>query len=392
MALNLLTRDDLKSWMAEHRSGAISIFMPTFRKGRETEQNPIRLKNLLREAEARLLDRGVSSLEAQSLLEPAQALVLDTLFWQYQQDGLALFIAVGLFRYYRFPLDFSEFVAVGNRFYIKPLLPLLSGDGQFFVLALSKNEVRLLKGTRNSVDQVDLEDVPQSLARYLRFDDPEKQLQFHTGTTQRRGQRAAIFHGHGVGTNEAQHKVNLLRYFHEVDAGVQELLRSENRPVAQAPLVLAGVEYLLPLYREANTYPSLLEEGIEGNPEEFSPEELHQRAWSLVRPYFQRAQEEASAAYSRLAGSEQASDEIREIVVAAHQGRVDTLFVALGLQQWGSFEPRSSRVLLHEKQETADGDLLDLAALATLLNGGTVYAVEPTRVPGGGLMAAIFRY
>jgi hypothetical protein len=30
--------------------------------------------------------------------------------------------------------------------------------------------------------------------------------------------------------------------------------------------VLAGVEYLLPIYREANTYPHLLAEGIHGNP------------------------------------------------------------------------------------------------------------------------------
>jgi hypothetical protein len=42
-------------------------------------------------------------------------------------------------------------VVVTDRFHIKPLLPLLSGDGRFYVLALSQSEVRLLQGTRYSV-------------------------------------------------------------------------------------------------------------------------------------------------------------------------------------------------------------------------------------------------
>jgi hypothetical protein len=46
-------------------------------------------------------------------------------------------------------------VIVSERFHVKPLLPLLSGDGRFYVLALSQNEIRLLQGTRYSVEQVD---------------------------------------------------------------------------------------------------------------------------------------------------------------------------------------------------------------------------------------------
>jgi hypothetical protein len=38
-----------------------------------------------------------------------------------------------------------------DRFHLKPLLPLLTGDGRFYILALSQNQVRLLQGTRYSV-------------------------------------------------------------------------------------------------------------------------------------------------------------------------------------------------------------------------------------------------
>ncbi len=294
-----------------------------------------------------------------------------------------------MFRYYRLPLNFDALVVVTNRFHIKPLLPLFSSDGQFYVLALSQNEVRLLQGTRYSVSEVNLERVPTSLTEALRYDDPEKRRQFHTSTRTpgSRGERPATFHGHGAGSNDA--KSNLLRYFHQVDEGLQELLRHE-----QAPLVLAGVDYLLPIYQEANTYPHLVEGGVEGNPEELNVEELHKYAWAIVRPLFLAAQKEAAARYNKLAGvgSEQVSNDLKDIIPAAHQGRVETLFVAVGIQRWGSFSLDTNIVQLHKEAKPSNEDLLDLAAVQTLLNGGTVHVVEPEEMPDETSLAAIFRY
>jgi hypothetical protein len=68
------------------------------------------------------------------------------------------------------------------------------------------------------------------------------------------------------------------------------------------------------------------------------------------------------------------------------------LFVAVGVQQWGIFNPGSNIVDLHSEAELGDEDLLDAAAVHTVLNGGTVYAVEPNQVPDGVQIAAIFRF
>ena len=51
---------------------------------------------------------------------------------------------------------------------------------------------------------------------------------------------------------------------------------------SHAPLVLAGVDYLFPIYREANTYPHLLDKGITGSPEELTIKDLHRQSLSLV--------------------------------------------------------------------------------------------------------------
>jgi hypothetical protein len=371
--------------------------MPTHRVGREIQQDPIRLKNLLAQADEHLVAGGLRTPDVQQLLEPAQALLVDGLFWEYQSDGLAMFISSDTFRCYRLPFDFRELVVVADRFHLKPLLPLLAGDGRFYVLALSQSEIRLLQGTRYSVSPVNLERVPESLDQVLKWSDPEKRLQFHTTTRTPGGERVrpsvrterpAIFHGHGVASADDP-KDYILRYFHRVDEGLSDVLGGE-----RAPLVLAGVDYLHPIYRDANTYPHLLDQGIEGSPEELSAKELHEQAWAVVQPLFLAQQEQAAALYTQLAGtgSERSADRVEHVAPAAYVGRVETLFVALGLQQWGTFDPQTNAVHLHQQPQPGDEDLLDFAAIHTLLNGGTVYAVDPHKVPGHKPLAALFRY
>ncbi len=384
--MNTLSKDELKTLMQKQKGLCVSIFMPTHRAGAETQQNPIRLRNLLRKAEDRLIESGLRAQEAEELLKPTQEILGNGLFWRRQSDGFAMFLSSDVFKYYSLPLDFRELLVITDRFHIKPLLPILSGDGQFHVLALSQNQVRLLQGTRQSVNEVDLEGVPKNLADALQSDIFGKQLRSHTGASVGGGDRSSMFHGQGAGT-EVPKKDNILRYFKLIDKGLYELLRDKREP-----LVLAGVDYLFPIYKEANSYPHILDEGITGNPEGLSAEELHKEAWAVVHPHFQKAQEEAISLYMQSAGTGLTSSDVEEIVQAAYHGRVGSLFVAVGLQQWGAFDPDSNEVHLRQKAEPGDEDILDFAAIQTFLNGGDVYAVRPEKVPDNAPMAAVFRY
>jgi len=383
--MDLLTKDDLRTLIEKQKGRCISIFMPSRRAAPENQQNPIRFKNLLGEAERQLLASGLRRIEAEKLLKPSQGLLNNRSFWQHQSDGLSVFLSSRTFRYHRLPFSFDELVVVTDRFHVKPLLPLFTGAGRFYLLAFSQNKVRLLQGTRYSASEVELEAVPKSIDQALKYDDPEKQLQFHTGTPGGRGERAAMFHGHGVGTDDA--KQNILRYFRQIDKGLHDLLKDE-----QIPLVLAGVEYLFPIYRQANRYPYLVDEGITGNPDELSAKELHGRAWSVVEPLFLKARDQAVARYKQLAGTGLASSDLESIVRAAYHGRVESLFVPVGIQRWGRYDPDANVVHSHPNPEPEDQDLLDLATIHTLLHSGTVYAVKPEEVPDGVVQAAVFRY
>jgi len=191
--------------------------------------------------------------------------------------------------------------------------------------------------------------------------------------------------GHGADIEDV--KGNLLQYFQRVDKGLHDLLKEGN-----IPLVLAGVEYQFPIYREANSYPFLMEQGIAGNPKGSSPEQLHRDAWAIVKPHFQKAENEALSQYSQSLGTGLTSDTIQEIIPAAYHGRVGILFVAPGYQDWGTYSTADDKVVLDEKQEPGNEDLADFAAISTFLNGGTVFVVAPDLLPGGARMAAMFRY
>jgi hypothetical protein len=382
MQLDHFSRDDLQTLGQDQKGSCISIYLPIQRNTPQMNENRIRFKNLLREADKRLKEFGHPG--EQSMLEEPQKLVDDKLFWQDQCDGLALFLSPGFFRFYCAPITFDEMVVVSNRFHIKPLLPFLTDDTRFYVLALSQNRVRLLQCTRHSFTEIELEGVPESREEALRYDEPEHQQQLHTGTAPRGGRGPAVFHSQGASVDN---KDLILRFFQQVDRGLQKHLSRE-----RAPLVLAGVDYLFPIYREANTYPHILEQGIPGNPDEVRSEELHQQAWEIVQPVLEKTVDNAAAQYDGLVGTGRSSNDVREVVQAAYYGRVDSLFVALGVHLWGSFDPNSDKVVIDREHKPGNEDLLDLSAVHTLLKGGTVYAVDADKVPDDGLMAAIYRY
>lgn len=384
--MNQEFREELRELVQKQGGPCVSIFMPTFRAGTEVQQNPIRLKNLLRESEQQLVSLGARQPEARELLGPAHGLLADGNFWRRQADGLAVFIASDVFRTYSLPIHFDELSVVTDRFHVKPLLRVLAEDDRFFVLALSQKELRLLECSRFGVSVVELEGVPKSMDEALKYDDPQRRLQFHTGTQGRGGgKRSALLHGQGVGVDDT--KSNIWRYCLMIDDGLHNLLREE-----RAPLILAGVDYLLPIYREANGYPHLVENCITGNPDVLSADELHARAWEIVQPHFKQGQEEAMAKYLRLAGTGLASGDVREIVPAAVFGRVESVFLPVGKQIWGSFDAQQNEVILHQEVQPGDQDLLDLVAIQTFTNGGAVYVVEPEQIPNKQSAAAVFRY
>ncbi len=384
--LTAVDREEIQTLLQTSEEPCVSIYMPTFRAGAETQQNPIRLKNLLRRVQERLEETGVEETAAAELMAPVRDLVDDAAFWQGQADGLALFRSPGVFKVFSLPAAFDEHAVVENRFHLKPLFSMVQGDGKFYVLALSLKKIRLIAATRHSAEELDLDGVPLSLPEAL-GDLTWENEGLQPRPASRGVARGAVFHGHG--NREEDLKPEIVQFFNLAD---KALLKHMDR---NSPVVLAGVEYLLPRYHETTEHPNVLKEGLTGNADGLSAAELRDAAWEIVEPFFLEGRHKAAERFGDLKSSGRSSSGYQDILPAAHDGRIDTLFVARGVRLWGSYDVETRKAKLEQDQSAQRNhseDLLDLAAVQTFLNGGTVYAVPQQEVPDGQTMAAIFRY
>ena len=377
--------------LGEPRDGTcISLYAPMHRAGAPTRENPIRFKNRIQEAERWLGEDGWEESAIDAILAPARERVDDYDFWQHQEDGLAMFLADGEFHEAVLPVDPPELTVIAPRFHLKPLIPVVTQNHTFWALAASLNAIRLFRGTRYGIEEVELpEDTPTSIEEFTQYDDFEKSGHFQTVKNRGAGRQGdeSVHYGTGDADLEASRQELLLRFFRQVDNGVGEVVAGSEEPV-----VFLGVDYLFPLYRDANKYPHLFDQNVEGNPDRWDPKEVHSRAWDVVRDHLDHARRQTMERYESLAGTDNASDGLDDIVTAAIESRVDTLIVALDVHRWGAYDQANRSVKIYDEFSPDSYDLLDFAAVTTVQHGGTVYAVEADHVPDGKDMVAIYRF
>ena len=385
--MDILNPAALKALIEQQGKWCVSLYMPTHRAGREQQQDPIRLKNLLAEAETKLMANGLRGPEIQKLMHPAQELLWSKDFWQHRGDGLAIFLTNDFHKIYRLPVEFKQLLSTGTSFHFKPLLPCLGRGIKFYVLTLSLKDIRLFEGTADTIREIQL-NFPTTMEDALGTDDPEKYLNMHSGSISMGEGKggAGIFHGHHPADDE---KKKILRFFQTVNDGLQDMLEEK-----KLPMVLAGVEYLLPIFREVSSQQSLLEDAIEGNPDKENLKELHEKAWEIVKPLFEESQRKAFEKFEQLHGqnSDLATTDLETAVKAAVIGQVETIFVPLEMQRWGRYDAGRHEVIFRDEPSPEEEDLFDFAATQTLLNSGQVFAVPPQQLPGDGEVAAILRY
>jgi hypothetical protein len=388
-----ITREELQELTAVSGFPCISIFMPTHKKGSDVVQDPIRYKNLIRQAEEKLTDQ-----QCEEILKPAQELINDSLFWKERDNALAVFVSKGIFRYYRIPVECDESVHINDRFLLKPMLKLMSTDGRFYILSLSLGNIKFYECSPYDINEIRIENIPRNIDDVLRYYETDRSVDSHLGGLQHGGQakRAtqasgykgsnSVYHGQ-QGSSEENLQPKYVEFFRQIDQGLHNILKDE-----KAPLIIASVEYLQPLYKEANTYHNLVKDGINGNPDLMTAEEIMDKALRIVQPILNNDVNDVKKKFGEFFGTGKATTDIDEVVPASFYGRIDKLLISAGQQKWGRFDEVTGKVDIHEEKNDGDIDLIDFAAVQTFLKDGKVFIVKPEEIPNRGYMAALMRY
>lgn len=379
---------------------AVSIGMPTHRAGQEIMQDPIRLGNLLDRAEERLVARGLRRDDARNIiLRPARELVTDKEYWRHQQDGLALFLAPGVFHQVKAPAPLPEVVQVGRRFHILALLRALGPEEPFLLLSLSQQRVALHAGGRDGLTPQDTRGYPQSVQEIYDESDYSQTINANPTSRKRRARTqrfqpdtSNVAQAHNVGNSAEQTRyAELIEFLRRVAAAAE----ADERVTARGlPVVLAALPDLQGEFRKIADLDALLPGGVEANPEGLDEAELHRRALAAVAPHFaerRRGAVDRTIAALGDPNDPRGSTHPGDIVRAAHWARVDTLLLTDGARLPGHYDEAADRVEVTPATAEAE-DLLNFAALETLRHGGQVRVVPPGTVPGDAPAAALMRW
>jgi hypothetical protein len=386
-----LTKGELLEIAYAATEPAVSIFMPTHHAGAaEIRQDPIRLNNLLNEAETRLTGRGLRRPDAEALLEPAAELIDSPDFWQHRSEGLALYLARGFMRFIDLPYQPEERLSIGPNFRLRPLLGLFERSERYTVVSVSFAGARVFTADRERLaERTDLS-LPQGIREIMAETDYQRMTNAAPTLRLRSASPGSVSGKHGFGeAPEELRKAELIEYLHRLDAALLPVLSNRHEPV-----IIVGDPQVSGHFHSLSKLPNLHSEALEVNAEALPLAELHRRTMLLAEPTFGRAKQSALEHLRTLHGSADARAivEVADIVKAARYARVDTLFLPESGEVWGVFDEARDQVLVHNAPEAGDVELMDQAATHTLSNGGSVFTLRREDLPLGARAAAVLRY
>jgi len=155
--------------------------------------------------------------------------------------------------------------------------------------------------------------------------------------------------------------------------------------------VIAGVEEDTAAYAAVSEYPELLPEPVQTSPDGGATDlEMVRSAEQLMKRWSNAAERQAMAEYHHAAPA-RCADDCLSVMQSALAGRVQHLFISRGAHMTGNVQRLAGRAAL-EGYVFRNDNLINAAAVEVLLHKGSVWLVQPDRMPDHAVMAAVLRY
>ncbi len=340
----------------------------------------IRLKNAIRSVTRKLED--IKPQSSDTLLEPVRELARTMETEGVWSNGLIVFRSTDLFRYFFLHQPVRELHAVEERFQIRPLLSALAREQRFHLLALSRRDVRLFHCTRHRIERASIRQVElQNFRAWLATRKPDHVLENRAAAGPSVGAMKAV--SFGTNTDREREDEYLAHFFKYIDSAVNTLLRDDT-----APLLLAGTEDEIAIYRRLSKHPRLLDQYVHGSPDGLSERELHRRAMDIAMRLCSPSLQSALAEFEKERDKGRVSLDPQSVIKSAWEGGVADLF----LSQRAEFIGRWNEQTYQVESGSPGEDLLNAAALQTVLHGGQAFALEGEDMPERHEVAAVLRF
>lgn len=347
----------------------ISIYMPTHRTAPDNKKDAIVFKNL------------VSSLENRGdygpFVERLREIERDQDFWQHNFDSLAILMDEEELAIYRLPRNVEEYLAVGERFYLKPLIRNYQSDHRYYALGLSRDSFRLYSGNRYGFREVEVSDEDRLLVNVL--GDEYERVRLNVGS---HGGTAGTFYTHS--DKSAEIKIDTQRFFNHVDSFIYENYTKDSK----IPLILVSLSEHQATFREIAKNPQLVERGLHKSLESIDEKTLKKDLWEVLEPIYEEKTESLIKQYHVGINNANATKTIQETLVAILNDRVKTLVLQADNTVPGKID------VANASYELVDGgeDILNHLAQLALARGGEVIILPKDKMPEHLSVFSILRF
>ncbi len=358
----------------------VSIYIDTKIKKPESFENPIRFKNLVKEAQRLLQDKAHKNFKA--LFDLFEEMETDRLFWESASQGIAILADDEECIIYKLPINVPNQAIVADSFYIKPLLKSYQSSGLYHVMNLTRDSFTLYEADRKEIFQVPVSDEHSTLEGVLGKEKTNPHLSVGSYGT---GDQT-MYHGHGSAKDERE--VDQERFFRYVDNYIIEQYSNAYK----IPLILVGLDENQGEFRKISKNPYLIDENVKGDSESLNLRKLHTKVQSVMKEIFDQDMKKRMKKFAEAHAKDMGSDDMVQIGKAIVEGKVATLYLDGSKVHPGRFDPKLGTIIEDELVSPYIGDIYDDMAEAVLSLGGEVIILEEADMPTERDIAAIYRY
>ncbi len=360
----------------------ISIYQDTSKNSKDFKHDAIVFKNLIKYVKTSLEEK-YSKKEITPLLNLFETIEKESTFWSHTFDGIALFSTLDECIIYNLKKPVKTLAVVADSFHIKPLIQYYEFVQTYQFLDIDGKSFQILEGNPYSLEKIELnDDIQTTMDELLGTEYSESYLTRGTYS----GTGKSIFHGHG-GSNE-EIEIDLERFFRRVDSIVYDNISKDSK----LPMILIAPAEHHSLYMKISNNIYLEPNAIAGTYESLGKEEIIKRTHAYAKVIFRNKIKLLINQYHKLRTIEKSSDQLIEIISAAVDGRVDTLFIQENEIIPGKIDTINKKIITDTLTNPAVDDILDDLAQFTLEKGGNVFILSKDEMPTNSVVASIYRY
>ncbi len=338
----------------------VTIMLQTHRTIPENNQDPILLKNLVREAEDRL---GDYNKETAGIVKEKLNKLADSIDHRFNLESLVLFVNEKIAEFVRLPVTTENKVIIDNRFATRDLVRAMNRLTPYYVLVLSRDRARLIEALNDKVTR----EVTNGFPMVNNF------------TVQTASGEAELL-------NQQQSAAN--DFFNTVDKQLVEIKKTDKFPV-----IICTDESNYSEYLKVANNKEFIAGFVSGNRDMDTAHNIIKEVWPVVKQLNEEKKKQRLEELSMAMSSHNVLVDFNDIWKAIGEGRGRTLFVKQGYSQPVKLENDTIEIMPSGKEDEANvHDIIDEMIEKNLQFGGDAVFINDDGLKDYQGLALVTRY